>query len=337
MRAFRAASCVVLLCLASGVAEAKEAEVAKAVDRVRICSLIAVAEVVSYRDFDQRKLVTIDVKEVLRGKFPLGRVEGVWGTSITRCEEHKPGATLEQLRKCAPPPPPARSRIVVMSIGGGPKNFVFEGAKRRMLDVDQDYVFDASEDLVAALRKKIVEADSERDRFRNRLTQKRTAADVLAAVQKAAPKALPLVPKDPIAELSAWYRLSTGLESREYCLLPDRSYFYTESADIMRPTIYDKGAWSIEDGMIRLDSDFKEAPRHEVALLPLTVSGKTVLFGRDLAYTFLTEQQEKKGGDGAHTFEFWAFPKGASITAAEAPALKEKLMKERWRPDFFKR
>lgn len=136
-------------------------------------------------------------------------------------------------------------------------------------------------------------------------------------------------------------RAGPALSGEDYYLFPDHSYFYIQWADIMQPTIYDRGIWLFQKGFVELQSDHtlqqKELPRDR-RFIPLyyDISGKHTLLlmgtGRALPYF-------KKHADLKDDFMLFicTIARIEPIEASQAEALRKKLYSTGWRPDFLKK
>ena len=75
------------------------------------------------------------------------------------------------------------------------------------------------------------------------------------------------------------YTSGSGLSGAELYLFPDRTYMYTEWADIQAETLYDRGTWSCLRGVIRLSSDESLSKMHprDKMYVGMYYEGKTPL------------------------------------------------------------
>jgi hypothetical protein len=155
-----------------------------------------------------------------------------------------------------------------------------------------------------------------------------------------------------------------ALSGCDLYLFPDRDYMYVEWADIMPPTIFDKGKWSVRNGLLVLASDGSmpkhERPRDRLYLpitLPQNAGERMLLMGtgevRAAPATFTPAEGTQRpvllmGTEWNHTY----FLENAGddplfmlllcslelkevITESNASPLKAKLMKESWKPAWF--
>ena len=146
------------------------------------------------------------------------------------------------------------------------------------------------------------------------------------------------VPASDVAGL--WTGGEGMLNGENLYLFPDGSYIYTEWGDVLPETIYDKGAWSIEGGVVRFTPDAAVvwtpgSDRRFVALLPPTAT-EVLLVGIDRTLeTFLDLVREHPETTPLEWLEVSALKRKGGITAGEAEALTRRLHEEGWRPGFF--
>jgi hypothetical protein len=173
-----------------------------------------------------------------------------------------------------------------------------------------------------------------------------SAEEVLEAVQLLAPAARPIPGDSNIGELlSGDYREDfTGLEGSDLYLFPDKTYLYLDWADIWPRTIWDKGTWAYQQGLIMLHTDGpKQDDFHwpEKAYLPLTaLLSETFAPSNKKKYTLLVGAGRgvqsllnfAKRYKQAEYTERWvligALDKSTPIPADQAGAIKEKLYAE---------
>jgi hypothetical protein len=134
-----------------------------------------------------------------------------------------------------------------------------------------------------------------------------------------------------------------GTTSGSYLyLFPDSTFIYTEAADIMPETIYDKGIWRAESGMLTLspDPDVTWDPkrdRHFLMLRPQAGEREPMLFGVDrriLVFEQLVAADPKSALD---SLVFSSLRRKGAWTEDEASQVKARLGKdsEAWRPCRF--
>jgi len=135
-------------------------------------------------------------------------------------------------------------------------------------------------------------------------------------------------------------RRGGALSGSELYLFPDNTYIYLKWADILPLTIYEKGQWDINNSFIILHSDGsvhqKDLPRdHEY--LPLIIQSGTkdniFIMGTEKEYSYFIKEAKN---DPAFMLLLCGLEKEKTISHNETKSIREKLMKESWRPEFFK-
>lgn len=145
----------------------------------------------------------------------------------------------------------------------------------------------------------------------------------------------------PASEVAGLWKSGDGLLSGENLyLFPDGSYIYTEWGDLLPETIYDKGEWRIDAGVVRLSPNAAIAwnPKSDRRFAALTVPARTghVLVGLDRTLEcFLELVREHPDTSPAEWLEVSASKRRGAITAGETEALTQRLHQEGWRPGFF--
>jgi len=120
-------------------------------------------------------------------------------------------------------------------------------------------------------------------------------------------------------------------------LFPDGSYFYIFWSDIPPATIQDKGHWIVSGNELRLTSDpditWKPGAERRYLLVRRHSHPQEILAvgaARDLSYF---EQNAKD--DPEFMLLLVSKTRICGITPGETVALKEKLLRDAWRPDFY--
>ena len=130
-----------------------------------------------------------------------------------------------------------------------------------------------------------------------------------------------------------------GLAGSDLYLYPDHVYLHLDWADIMPPTIVDKGCWEIADGFIVLQSD-SSLPNSRSPLdhkyLPLTladtVSTQVFLMGTQHNFAYFLDNAER---DPLFMLLLCSRESESAITRAESAGHRDGLMRESWRPEWF--
>ena len=129
-----------------------------------------------------------------------------------------------------------------------------------------------------------------------------------------------------------------GLSGDDLYLFPDGTYIYCEWADIEPLTVRDKGAWKLADGLVVLTSDKdvtwdpdtvpkyvavrRRSHYHEILLVGI---------GRDLSYF-----EENAKDDPETQLLVVAKERAKTFRPATAAKAKAELMKQSWRPAYFR-
>lgn len=130
-----------------------------------------------------------------------------------------------------------------------------------------------------------------------------------------------------------------GLAGKELYLFPDRSYVYTEWADIMPEVVMDKGRWALEDGSLVFTPDpdvtwRQRSDRWFVAVRANEESGDR-LFGLERSFDLL---KKILGGEDVYagsTIWAMALRKQGDIDATHGPAFKARLLERAWDPEAY--
>jgi len=128
------------------------------------------------------------------------------------------------------------------------------------------------------------------------------------------------------------------LSGNDLYLFPDGSYLYSEWADIEPTTIRDKGTWIFSDGVVKLTSDPEitwepDAERSYLVIHRKSEPKEVLLIGTDRALSYF---EEKANNDADFTLLLAAKTRIGLIGQKSAPKLRRKLMREAWRPDYFR-
>lgn len=130
-----------------------------------------------------------------------------------------------------------------------------------------------------------------------------------------------------------------GLSGEDLYLFPDRSYMYLQWADIMPPTIYDKGTWLFESGVVSLQSDHSVRQRdfpkdRHFAPLFFNVSGKRTLLLMGTNWDFSYYKEKGRTNDNFMLF-LCTLTHNEPIEQERAETLKKRIYVESWHPEFF--
>ncbi len=177
---------------------------------------------------------------------------------------------------------------------------------------------------------------------------------LLAQIGAAAPQVSPLerlqakvrvdsVQNFPTANLAGKYsypakEFQPGLSGNDLYLFADGTYIYDEWADVEPLVIRDKGIWNVADGLVVLKSDSEvtwdpDAERKYIAVHRRSRPNEILLIGtgRDLSSFEENPKEEPET-------ELLVVCKQRSRTIArrQVSTLKEKLIRESWRPEYFR-
>lgn len=121
-------------------------------------------------------------------------------------------------------------------------------------------------------------------------------------------------------------------------LFPDGSYLYLVWADIPPTTIQDKGKWAVSGSEIVLTSDseikWKPGAERRYLLIHRSAHADEILaVGTDYGSRYF---QEHAKDDPEFVLLLVSKVRINGITQKETDDLKEKLIREAWRPEFYK-
>jgi hypothetical protein len=127
------------------------------------------------------------------------------------------------------------------------------------------------------------------------------------------------------------------LDGDDLYLFPDGTYIYCAWTDIAPVTIRDKGRWVVSGNEIELTSDpdikwYPRAERHYLLARRRSPRREVLAIGIDRDLTYF----EQNAMDNPN-FMLLLLSKTriAGISSKDSAALREKLMREAWHPDFF--
>jgi hypothetical protein len=127
------------------------------------------------------------------------------------------------------------------------------------------------------------------------------------------------------------------LSGSDLYLFPDGSYFYYFWSDVPPPTILDKGHWVLSGGELKLTSDpdvsWKPGAERRYLLVRRRSHPQEILaVGADDDLPYF-ERNPKD--DPELMLLLVSKMRIAGISRKESAGLKDKLMREGWRPDFY--
>jgi hypothetical protein len=133
-------------------------------------------------------------------------------------------------------------------------------------------------------------------------------------------------------------RVGPFLSGKDLYLFPDGSYLYSQWADVMPMTIFDKGHWSAASNVLELVSDKDiawdpEIERRHVIVRRKTRPREAMLVGLSDGLDYF---KEKAGDDPELMLLIVGMVRTDALDEKTAPAFKRKLIKDGWRPSFFR-
>jgi hypothetical protein len=134
-------------------------------------------------------------------------------------------------------------------------------------------------------------------------------------------------------------RVGPFLTGEDLYLFPDGSYVYCEWGDVMPRTIYDKGQWSATGGVLELrsDADIRWEPgidRRHIMIRRPGRKDEIMLVGLldDVEYF-----EQKASDDPELMLLIVGMARTEVLTQKTSGAVKARLMKEAWKPAFFRK
>jgi len=127
--------------------------------------------------------------------------------------------------------------------------------------------------------------------------------------------------------------------SENLFIFPDKTYIFTFVTDIPPDTISDKGTWSLDADILRLESDkditwkSRRVERRHIVVRRRGHDNELFLVGIDQQLPYF---ERKAKDDPEFMFLLVSLKRERTISAAESEQLRKKLMKEKWQPDFYR-
>lgn len=140
------------------------------------------------------------------------------------------------------------------------------------------------------------------------------------------------------------YRTEMGqISGEQLYLFPDNTYYFLMWTDFISLTIYDKGHWSYENGVLKLNSDQSvkqnDYPKDHDFVTLLDKSDQEehlLLMGRSRGFKyFKTNIKNKYGKVDPIILELATLNKKSSLNLENFLAIKNKVYHKAWRPEFF--
>jgi hypothetical protein len=142
-----------------------------------------------------------------------------------------------------------------------------------------------------------------------------------------------------VKSLAGHYTSGVGLSGEECYLFSDASYIYTNWADILPETIYEKGTWSVKHGFIVLKPD-GSLPRstfpkdHVYAPLRRNENTDVYLMSHRWDFSYFLDHADKRSSD--NMFKICTLRRKSQLSNVAQDEKRKQLMAQAWRPDFFK-
>jgi hypothetical protein len=132
--------------------------------------------------------------------------------------------------------------------------------------------------------------------------------------------------------------IGAGLSGDDLYLFPDGTYVYDEWADIEPTTIRDKGKWKTAKGFVQLSSDTDVtwsagAERKYMAVRRRSRTDEILLIGTEGAMARFDEDAKDEP-----EIELLVICKERlrTISSGETARLKRRLIRQSWRPEYFR-
>jgi hypothetical protein len=163
------------------------------------------------------------------------------------------------------------------------------------------------------------------------------AKTAIDSVTNLAPATLAGQYKNPSKELIS--RVGPPLSGNSLYIFPDESFVYCEWADVMLPTVFDKGTWSFVGDTLELKSasDVTWDPRLERRFLVVRRSARAeeiLLVGKERGLAYF---EKESGDDPELMLLIVGRQRDKVISRTETAKLKAKLMREGWKPGSFRK
>jgi hypothetical protein len=131
-----------------------------------------------------------------------------------------------------------------------------------------------------------------------------------------------------------------GLSGVYLYLFEDGSYIYTEWADILPETIYDKGHWRVVDGVVALSSDADvnwERPGREGRFLIFRITGarEQLLLGLDFRFAIFESVVHETPRNASGYLRAASLARRRQWKPGDGEREKKRLMKDCWSPEYF--
>src|SRR6266513_2044139 len=158
----------------------------------------------------------------------------------------------------------------------------------------------------------------------------------VVAVPNLTPSELAAQYTNPSEELS---KRIPRMGSENLFIFPDKTYIFTFVTDIPPDTIADKGTWSLEGNNLRLESDkditwkSKRVERRHIIVRRRGHDNELFLVGLDWHLSYFEKNANR---DPEFQFLLDSLKREKAISPEETEPLRKRLIKEKWRPEFYR-
>ena len=138
---------------------------------------------------------------------------------------------------------------------------------------------------------------------------------------------------------TALRKLIIPMGSENLFIFPDKTYIFTTVSDIPPDTISDKGPWSLDADVLRLESDkditwkSSHVDRRHIVVRRRGHNDELFLVGMDW---HLPQFERTATDDPEFTFLLLSLKREETISEKVAEPLRKKLMKEKWDPESYR-
>ena len=127
--------------------------------------------------------------------------------------------------------------------------------------------------------------------------------------------------------------------SESLFVFPDGTYILTFVTDMPPDTVCDKGTWTLNGGVLRLESDkdvtwkSKRVERRHIVVRRRGHDNELFVVGLDWSLSYF---EKHANSDTGFQFLLNSLKREKPISAEETGPLKKRLMKEKWQPEFYR-
>jgi len=134
-------------------------------------------------------------------------------------------------------------------------------------------------------------------------------------------------------------RITPPMGGDSLFLFPDKTYIYTSVSDLPPDTISDKGTWTVDKDIVQLKSDkdvtwkSKRTERKYILVRRRGHDGELFVVGTEYELPYFEKNAKD---DPKFMFLLCSLKRERTITEAETAGLHQKLMREKWKPNFYR-